>query len=77
MYANLLPAELDVDVGSPFGLQLQQQPTAAVPTYLQPGDSFRMDIRVNSTSSQLYAFQVTNTSPKPPKTLVGTESKCS
>ena len=58
-YANLNPAELDVDVGEPFGLQVQQQTgLGATATNLQPGDSFTLDVRVGSTRAQLIAFQV-------------------
>ena len=59
VYANLNPAELDVDVGQAFGLQVQSQtPLAATPEYLQVGQSFAMEVRVNSASSPLIAYQV-------------------
>ncbi|KAK9817698.1 hypothetical protein WJX72_000826 [[Myrmecia] bisecta] len=57
-WANLMPEELDLDLGEPYGLVLQQQPEGAVPAYLQPGSTFRMDMRINSNSSQLNAFQI-------------------
>ena len=59
VYANLDPAELDVDVGERFGLQVQSQVgKTATPTLLQNGQSFNMDVRVNAVSSPLIAFQV-------------------
>lgn len=59
VYANLNPAELDVDVGQAYGLQVQSQtPLAAVPEPLQVGQSFAMEVRVNSASSALIAYQV-------------------
>ena len=59
VYANLNPAELDVDAGAVFGLQVQSQITETVtPTALQVGSTFSMDIRVNSASSALIAFEV-------------------
>lgn len=59
VYANLNPAELDVDAGEPFGLQVQAQSgQTAVPAVLPLNSSFIMDIRVNSVSSPLIAFEV-------------------
>lgn len=59
MYANLNPTELDVDAGEAFGLQVQSQAgRAAAPVVLQTGASFAMNIRVNSASSPLIAFEV-------------------
>lgn len=59
VYANLNPVELDVDVGQPFGLQVQSQtPLAATPENLQKGQSFAMEVRVNSVSKALVAYQV-------------------
>ena len=59
VFANLNPTELDVDVGQPFGAQLQAQPVSSpTVTYLAVGSSFSMDVRVNSVSSPLIAFQV-------------------
>ena len=59
VYANLNPAELDVDVGQAYGLQVQSQtPLAAIPEPLQVGQTFSMEVRVNSTSSPLIAYQV-------------------
>ena len=59
VYANLDPAELDVDVGERFGLQVQSQVgKTATPALLQNGQSFNMDVRVNAVSSPLVAFQV-------------------
>lgn len=59
VFANLNPTELDVDVGQPFGAQLQAQPAnSPTVTYLSVGSSFSMDVRVNSASSPLIAFQV-------------------
>ncbi len=59
VYANLDPVELDVDVGEAFGLQVQSQTaeTATAGT-LGVGSTFDMDIRVNSTSSPLIAYEV-------------------
>ena len=59
VYANLNPPELDVDVGQAYGLQVQSQsPLAAIPEPLQVGQTFSMEVRVNSTSSPLIAYQV-------------------
>ena len=59
VYANLNPAELDVDAGEAFGLQVQSQAgRAATPVVLQKGASFAMNIRVNSASSPLVAYEV-------------------
>ena len=59
VYANLNPAELDVDVGEAFGLQVQSQTAeTAAPETLVVGSTFDMDIRVNSTSSSLIAYEV-------------------
>ena len=59
VYANLNPTELDVDVGQAFGVQVQSQtPLAATPECLQVGQSFAMEVRVNSASSPLIAYQV-------------------
>ncbi|DBA74582.1 TPA: hypothetical protein ACH3X2_009454 [Trebouxia sp. C0005] len=59
VYANLNPAELDVDVGEAFGLQVQSQTAeTAAPETLVVGSTFDMDIRVNSTSSSLIAYEL-------------------
>ena len=59
VYPNLNPVELDVDAGEAFGLQVQSQTAeVATPAALQVGSTFDMDIRVNSTSSPLIAFEV-------------------
>lgn len=59
VYPNLNPGELDVDAGEAFGLQVQSQAAeVATPAALQVGSTFDMDIRVNSTSSPLIAFEV-------------------
>ncbi|KAL0035306.1 hypothetical protein WJX77_000193 [Trebouxia sp. C0004] len=59
VYANLNPAELDVDVGEAFGLQVQSQTAeTATPGTLVVGSTFDMDIRVNSTSSPLIAYEL-------------------
>ena len=59
VYANLNPAELDVDAGEAFGLQVQSQVgRTAVPAAVTLGSTFTLDIRVNSASSPLVAFQV-------------------
>ncbi|DBB14474.1 TPA: hypothetical protein ACH3X3_004761 [Trebouxia sp. C0006] len=59
VYANLNPVELDVDVGEAFGLQVQSQTAEnATPGTLAVGSTFDMDIRVNSTSSPLIAYEL-------------------
>ena len=59
VFANLNPVELDVDAGEAFGPQVQRQSgKTATPVQLQVGNNFTMDIRVNSTSSPLIAFEV-------------------
>ena len=59
VFANLNPKELDVDAGEAFGPQVQRQAgKSAAPVQLQVGNNFTMDIRVNSTSSPLVAFEV-------------------
>lgn len=59
VYANLNPVELDVDAGEAFGLQVQSQTAeTATPGTLVVGSTFDMDIRVNSTSSPLIAYEV-------------------
>ncbi len=59
VYPNLNPVELDVDAGEAFGLQMQSQTAeTAVPAALQVGSTFAMDVRVNSASSALIAFEV-------------------
>lgn len=59
VFANLNAAELDVDAGEAFGLQVQSQAgKTAAPASLQVGNNFTMDIRANSTSSPLVAFEV-------------------
>ncbi|KAL3148640.1 hypothetical protein ABBQ38_014063 [Trebouxia sp. C0009 RCD-2024] len=77
VYANLNPAELDVDAGDPFGLQVQSQAgRAAAPVVLQTGASFAMNIRVNSASSPLIAFELRVNYPSSILT-VASESDCS
>ena len=59
VFANLNPAELDVDAGEAFGLQVQSQAgRTASPALLRVGGNFTMDIRANSASSPLIAFEV-------------------
>lgn len=59
VFANLNPVELDVDAGEAFGLQVQRQAgKTATPVQLQVGSNYTMDIRVNSASSPLIAFEV-------------------
>ena len=59
VYANLDPVELDVDLGEAFGLQMQNQiGRSDTPAVLQSGSSFNMDVRVNSASYPLIAFEV-------------------
>lgn len=60
VFANLDPVELaDVDAGEAFGPQVQRQAgKTATPVQLQVGSNYTMDIRVNSASSPLIAFEV-------------------
>ena len=73
VYANLNPVELDVDVGEAFGLQVQSQTAeTATPGTLAVGSTFDMDIRVNSTSSPLIAYEVSLCAPPLSSTPVPT-----
>lgn len=59
VFANLNPVELDVDAGEAFGPQVQRQADkTATPVQLLVGSNYTVDIRVNSASSPLVAFEV-------------------
>ncbi|GMH36388.1 hypothetical protein BSKO_04256 [Bryopsis sp. KO-2023] len=60
VYANLEPDILDADLGEQYGLQFQKQPnpTPAIPVELVQGDTFVMDVVVNSLGVVLQAFQI-------------------
>lgn len=66
VFANLNAVELDVDAGEAFGLQVQRQAgKTATPAALQVGSNFTLDIRANSTSSPLIAFEVQSQGIRP------------
>lgn len=60
VYANLEPDTLDVDIGEQYGTQFQKQtnPLSVAPAPLAMGDTFAMQIVINSLGKSLQAFQI-------------------
>ena len=77
VFSNLLPAELDVDAGEPFGLQVQSQiGKTALPAQLAVGSSFVMNLRINSASSALIAYEVRSWPEVSVLLLKGGQARC-